>query len=187
MTYFPFFFVVTVILQRLYEMKRHRKEKGTVSSPGTLAAMAAVHAFCFVAAPVEFMLRGHQGNSIAVSGLVIFTAGFILRRWVIHTLGRYWSVHIEIREHQPLITWGPFSWCRHPNYLAILLEVTGYCLVFSAWVTGSVSLLIYFPVLRGRIQREEEVLTRFFGYRYREYESRTPALIPGMPSKEKVV
>jgi protein-S-isoprenylcysteine O-methyltransferase Ste14 len=113
-----------------------------------------------------------------VAGLILFAASFFLRRWLIQTLGKYWSVYVEIREDHPLITDGPFRYCRHPNYLSILMEVFGYCFVFQAWWTLALTLVFYVPGLYFRISIEEREMIKHFGKSYERYIETTHALLP---------
>lgn len=172
-------FAAFAIFQRIVEMLAHPKHHGEKKAYRTTVAMTFMHIVCFGGALLEWWCRSSwTWNLTAAGGVLLFAAGFFLRRWLIRTLGSYWSVSIEIREDHPLITSGPFAFCRHPNYLAILLEVTGYCLVYRAWITLLFTLPAYGLVLLWRIRLEEREMILHFGEAYENYRKSTPVLIP---------
>src|SRR4030095_14339258 len=51
-----------------------------------------------------------------VPGVVISAGWFAVRRAAIRALGRFWSVHVEMREGHEFVTAGPFAYARHPVY-----------------------------------------------------------------------
>ncbi|MCB9799154.1 MAG: isoprenylcysteine carboxylmethyltransferase family protein [Candidatus Omnitrophica bacterium] len=173
------FFAVVVIGERLFEALTYRKKKGEIYAAWTTAAMFAAHIFCFAGALLEWRIASNEIHLGSVcAGFLLFSAGWILRKKTIRSLGRYWSLSVEIRSDHPLITDGPFALCRHPNYLAILLEVTGYGCVFSAWKALALTWMIYGPVLWFRVHAEEREMKRHFGQIYEAYCRRTPAIMP---------
>jgi methyltransferase len=59
----------------------------------------------------------------------------------------------------PLVTDGPYRWLRHPNYLAVTVEVAALPLVHTAWVTAVVFSIANAILLLGwRIPVEERAL-----------------------------
>lgn len=179
MNLFFILFAVLCIVQRILETKLHPKTKGKKTGVWTTVLMGGAHALCFAGAPVEGLLTGRVDfGSWFFAGLGLFALSFALRTWLIRTLGNYWSVFVEIRQDHPLITSGPFRFCRHPNYLSILMEVAGYCMVFQAWGTLALTLLFYVPGLYFRIRIEEREMINHFGDAYRSYKRTVPALLP---------
>lgn len=179
MKLFLIFFAVVCILQRILETKLHPKTKGKKTAVWTTGLMGFAHALCFVGAPLENWLEPKAVFDLwFMAGVLLFTVSFFLRRWLIHTLGAYWSVYVEIRDGHPLITTGPFRYCRHPNYLSILMEVMGYCFIFQAWWTLVLTMLLYIPGLFFRIRIEEREMIKHFGEPYQRYIRTVPALLP---------
>ena len=175
------------MIQRVLEITHHRKRGGVVIAPWTLIAMGVVHFSFYVGGLAELLFLNRLiHGTVVIAGILIFLAGFLLRKWVIHSLGELWSVHIEIRAEHPLVTTGPYAFCRHPNYLAILLELMGYCLTANAYFTLIVSLLAYSPVLFLRIRLEESEMIRKFGNSYLLYRKKTPALVPFVGRRKTV-
>jgi methyltransferase len=172
-------FAVLVAGQRYLEMRRNDRRLATRSPHWTATALIAIHTAVLAAAVVELFLRRPPFQPILLAiGLILFLAGFALRRWVIHTMAELWSIDVERLEGHRLITDGPFSWCRHPNYLAIVLEIGGYCLIGHALWTLTIGLPLYGLLLAARIVAEERVLIATFGERYVRYRRTRTALLP---------
>ena len=176
------FVVVAVVLftERVLEIKFHKKIAGRIKSKWTTKAMICGHLFSFFGSLTELLLRDQISASIVATGFLIFGAGFLLRRWVMRTLGDLWSIDNEIRENHRLITGGPFTLCRHPNYFAIILEIVGFCLMANAYITLTLTLSLYVPILISRIKLEEAVLSVKFKDSYKTYRENTAVLIPGI-------
>lgn len=98
--------------------------------------------------------------------------------WLIATMGRYWSVRIVRRAVQPVITGGPYRFVRHPNYLAVIVEIAVFPLMMGAWWTALAASAANGIVLLFRIRREEALL---FGIpAYRAAFLRKKRFIPGV-------
>lgn len=61
------------------------------------------------------------GAAFAV-GMVLFLAGFGMRRWSEMTLGRYFTFTVMTSAEQPVITSGPYRFARHPGYTGVLAD-----------------------------------------------------------------
>ncbi|CUH94615.1 hypothetical protein P22_0681 [Propionispora sp. 2/2-37] len=91
------------------------------------------------------VLNGKAGvsSSWGVWVTFILLAQF-LRYWCIASLGRCWNTRVLILPGEPRIRRGPYRYWRHPNYLAVCIEVFCLPMLFSAWKTAAV-----FSVLNG--------------------------------------
>ncbi len=173
-------FAMLVFVQRVLEIKF----KQNLSSPRNVAlwttkVMVASHLFFFFGSLLELLLTSKSINYFFVlAGIIIFSLGFLLRKRVIKTLGPIWSINIEISDDQYLITDGPYALCRHPNYLAILMEVVGFCFIANSFYTLAVTLIVYIPIMMIRIKIEERVLENKFGSKYKDYSKSTPLIVP---------
>jgi len=58
----------------------------------------------------------------------------------------------------PPVTTGPFRWVRHPNYLAVLVEVAALPLLHSAWLTALVFGTANAALLSVRVRLENRAL-----------------------------
>ena len=113
-----------------------------------------------------------------VAGVICSLASFAIRRSAIRALGKFWSLHVEMREGHEFVTSGPFAYARHPVYFSMILELLGIGLIVNAWGTLGVVLAIFAPTMFVRVRIEERALVEKFGDAYREYMRGTPAIFP---------
>jgi methyltransferase len=64
-----------------------------------------------------------------------------------------------------VVSSGPFRYVRHPNYVAVFVELAALPLVHGAWLTALGGSLLHVVILRRRIALEEQVLLADPGYR----------------------
>ncbi len=179
-TLLPIVSVLLIYWLRLRELGTGRRTiPGRVLERRTLTLLVLVGSFMVVAGLGEFLWRGGglRGWSFA-AGWACAAGSFALRRWAIATLGRFWSLHVEIRAEHELVRGGPFRWVRHPTYLSMVLELLAAGLLLHAYVALLVSLLVFVPALCWRVRLEEVALVEKFGAAYEEYTRSTPALFP---------
>jgi protein-S-isoprenylcysteine O-methyltransferase Ste14 len=113
-----------------------------------------------------------------VAGAVLSIASFWLRRAAIRALGRFWSLHVEMREGHEFVRSGPFAYARHPVYLSMVFELLGIGLLLNAWLTTIAVFALFIPTVVARIRIEESALLAQFGDAYRDYMREVPAILP---------
>ena len=111
-------------------------------------------------------------------GAVCSLASFAIRHAAIRALGKFWSLHVEMREGHEFVTGGPFAYARHPVYFSMILELLGIGLILNAWITLAVVFAIFTPTLIARVRIEERALLEQFGHAYGKYMQSTPAILP---------
>jgi protein-S-isoprenylcysteine O-methyltransferase Ste14 len=140
-------------------------------SPISLAIIA-VHLlsllYLFLSGPVE-------PHSVIVG--VLYGLGVLLGLWTFWTLrSTSWRITPEVANGAILIENGPYTYIRHPIYLALILVGIGLLLNYftplrlSAFIIMTVDLLV-------KIYYEEKHLHRSFS-RYRDYMKKTYKLLP---------
>jgi methyltransferase len=77
---------------------------------------------------------------------------------VIATLGDRWCTKVLVPPGEPPVTGGPYRWLRHPNYLAVAVEVFALPLIHTAWLTAAVLGTANLMVLGVRIRAEDRAL-----------------------------
>ncbi len=177
-------FVVVVVVERLLETNFSRKAmRGQKHMNWSLPAFFVLHVGLIAGMTAEFFLvRGDRVNPwVSLAGLAVFAAAMGLRLVAIRTLGKFWSLDVEIREGHKLVREGVYGYMRHPVYSAIILEFVGMNLVANAWWTLLATLILYFPLLGLRLLQEEKVLVEKFGEDYRRYRLEVRALVPIRP------
>ena len=96
--------------------------------------------------------------ALAAPMLVIFVASNLLRWWVMQTLAVQWNVQVMNSGALGVVTAGPYRWIRHPNYVAVFLEVTSLPLIHTAWITSLAAAISTVLILTRRVAVEEKVL-----------------------------
>ncbi len=121
--------------------------------------MVLLHALWIAACPLEVWLLGRPFvPALAAAMLLLFAAAMALRYWVITTLGERWTTRIVVIPGAAPITAGPYRYLRHPNYLAVIVELLALPLIHGAWLTAGLAGLSNALVLRVRIAAEERAL-----------------------------
>ncbi len=126
---------------------------------GHYPVMAAMHTAFLVACIAEVAVADRPFLPwLGWPMLALVTASQTLRWWCIATLGRRWNTRVIVVPGLPLVSTGPYRWLRHPNYLAVVVELAALPLVHTAWVTALVFTLANAAVLAVRIPVEERAL-----------------------------
>ncbi|MEU6279295.1 isoprenylcysteine carboxyl methyltransferase family protein [Streptomyces sp. NPDC047028] len=82
-----------------------------------------------------------------------------LRWWCIGTLGPYWNTRVIVVPGARLVGAGPYRYLRHPNYVAVVVEIAALPLVHSAWLTATGFTLANALLLTVRVRCENAALT----------------------------
>lgn len=146
-------------LTRSRSNERRLRQRGAVEPAGDVHhVMAFVYPGIFIAMAAEGVLSGPSPDAALIAGLVTFVASKLLKLWAITALGPRWSYRVLVVPGEPLVSRGPYAHMRHPNYLAVFGEITGFALMVDAPVTGIVALLVFGLLVRKRINVEEKAL-----------------------------
>lgn len=177
-------FIAAVAVQRLWETRvgtRHARallaQGGVEAGRGHLPVMIALHALFLAACPLEAWLLGRPfvpALAVAAGGVFVLTQA--LRYWAIGTLGERWTIRVIVLPGAPVIARGPYRFIRHPNYVAVVLEMLAIPLVHGAWVSALVFSLLNAALLARRIRVEERLL-RDLGTRFEALDAR-PRFVP---------
>ncbi len=158
--------VAAVAVARLAELHVAKKNRrrllargGIEAGAGHYPAMVAIHAAWLAACPAEvWLLDRPLLTPLAAAMLALLAAAMTLRYWVIRTLGPRWTTRIVVLPGAPRITSGPFRFLRHPNYLAVVVEMLALPLVHTAWLTAIAASAANAALLAVRIRAEERAL-----------------------------
>jgi methyltransferase len=127
--------------------------------------MVLVHVGWFCGCAAESLLRArHPAPWVTAAALGVLGGALGLRAWTLATLGALWNVRLVRRPRQPIVTAGPYRLLRHPNYLAVILEIAAVPAALGAWWTALGASLLNGAVLWARIRREEAYLFSVPGY-----------------------
>ena len=170
-----------IVVQRLVEsyLPDSKKIQGVKTAKWTWIAFSVTYPLLIFGTVGEYLLISRTINLwISGIGLGITAVRIWLKWWAMRTLGKYWSVQIEIRESHKLIKDGPYCYIRHPAYLSNLMEYFGIPLIANAYYTIIGVFLIYLPFNLIRLHLEEKELIKKFGEEYEHYRKKVPALFP---------
>ncbi len=177
--------IALVGLERVVELRLSRRNADRAFARGAIEVgqahyrvMAAFHTLFLVACVGEAWLchRPFPG-ALGWAALVGAVLAQALRYWAIWTLGDRWNTRIIVVPEAAPVTGGPYRFLRHPNYLAVVMEMALLPIVHGAWVTAVVFSLGNAVILFVRIRAEEAAL----GPRYAEAFARRHRFVPAMP------
>ncbi|HSP19946.1 MAG TPA: isoprenylcysteine carboxylmethyltransferase family protein [Myxococcaceae bacterium] len=172
-----------VALERVLELilsarnaRLARTRGGVEMGQGHYSVMAAFHTLFLVACALEVLLFRRPFPGVAGwIALGVVLGAQALRYWAIATLGWRWNTRIVVIPGAAPVTAGPYRWVRHPNYVAVVLEMLALPLVHGAWMTALVFSLGNALILRVRIRAEERAL----GEPWQQAFAGLPRFVPG--------
>jgi methyltransferase len=126
--------------------------------------MVVVHAAVLLGSLLTVVKRANippHAVIYASGGVILFT--MVLRGWILATLRHRWNVHVV--DPGDIVTKGPYRFVRHPNYLAVILEIAALPLAVGAYEVAVLGTIANAVVLSWRIPFEEKVLSRHAAYR----------------------
>jgi methyltransferase len=161
--------VALVAVQRLVELRvarRNLRRKlaagGVEVGAGHYPVMVGLHTLFLVSCVAEvWFLRRPFVPWLAFAMLAVLVAASGLRWWVVRSLGGAWTTRVVVVPGAPLVASGPFRFLRHPNYLAVALEVAALPLVHTAYLTAVGFSLANGALLAVRIRTETAALERY--------------------------
>jgi methyltransferase len=158
--------VALVACQRIAELRLSRGNAGKAFARGGIEygrghfpAMAVLHGAFLASCALEVVfLRRPFPGTLGWSALSAFLLAQGLRYWAIASLGDRWNVRVIVVPGDVPVARGPYRFLRHPNYLAVAVEMAALPLVHGAFLTAIVFSTLNAALLRLRIRTEEVAL-----------------------------
>jgi methyltransferase len=155
-----------IALERLLELRLSRRNAARILGQGGqewgaahFPIMVFLHTAIFPAAWAEVHFLHRPWQPVLAGGMALLILGTMgLRYWAIHSLGSHWNTRVIVLPGAELVAKGPYRWIRHPNYLAVILELAAIPLFHGAWWTAIAFGLANLVVLRHRIRVEEQAM-----------------------------
>lgn len=175
-------FLLLLALERLLELglsarhaERLRRRGAYEVGQRHFALLVVLHALFLPACAAEVLLL-HRSFPGVVGGLALIAAlaAQALRYWAVMALGERWNVRIFVLDDVSPVVSGPYRYLRHPNYVAVLVEIACVPLIHGAWLTAVVFSLAHAALLAVRIRQEEAALGPLYGTIF----SSTPRFLP---------
>ena len=160
-------FLLFVISQRLIELLIAKRNERILKAQGGIEfdkngyrVIVVMHVVFFVSLICEKVFLSRMLNSYWIIFAALFGVAQFLRYWAIKSLGVYWNTKILVLPNHKLVIAGPYKFLRHPNYLAVIVEIAVIPLIFSCYLTACIFSVINFILLRRRIKIEENALRK---------------------------
>lgn len=159
--------VALVATERVVELALSRRNVrrllrlgGVEAGAGHYPWMVLLHAAFLAACPLEVLLLRRPFVPVLAAAMTFLLATTMaLRYWVVASLAGRWSTRVIVLPGARLVRSGPYRWMRHPNYVAVVLELLALPLVHGAWLTAASFSGLNALVLLVRIRVENEALT----------------------------
>jgi methyltransferase len=174
-------FVALFAAERLVELvvstrnARRALARGAVESGrGHYPAMVVFHAAFLAACAGEALLvrRPPPAAALLAAGAALAAQG--LRWWSVAALGERWSTRILVVPGATPVRRGPYRFLRHPNYVAVAVEMAALPLAYGSWRTALAATVANAALLAVRIPAEERAL----GPGWRVAFAETPRFVP---------
>ena len=178
---------------RVVELVISRRRQSDLRKKGVRQAdeanffwMVLLHIGIPVGAAVEVIVLGRPLiPALAIAMFVVWLLANGLRWWVIHALGQHWNVQVMDSVSLGVVTSGPFRMVRHPNYVAVFIELLALPLVHTAWLTAILGSIAHVWVLFQRLTVEEAVLLK--SPTYRATMAHKPRFLPTLRTRARGV
>ena len=174
-------FLALIGAERIFELWLSRRNAarafgrgGREHGRGHFPLIAGTQAAFLASCAIESGVRAFPG-ALGWFALAAALGAQALRYWAIASLGDRWNVRIIVVPGDTPVQRGPYRWVRHPNYLAVALEIVAVPLVYGCWITAVVFAAVYAVLLRVRIRAEEAAL----GERWERAFAGRPRFLPG--------
>ncbi|MFG3111772.1 isoprenylcysteine carboxyl methyltransferase family protein [Streptomyces tendae] len=160
--------VLAVAAERLAELVVARRNAawtlaraGVEHGRGHYPVMVALHTGLLACCLLEPLLADRPFlPALGWPMLALALLAQALRWWCIATLGPYWNTRVIVVPGARLVGAGPYRFLRHPNYVAVVVEVAALPLVHSAWLTAAAFTAANAMLLTVRLRCENTALAQ---------------------------
>ncbi len=172
------FVPMLVEARRAARNERAQRQRGGIEPPGDVyALMRVAYPGAFLLMIGESLWRHARDEPLMTMttmlsmlpmlliGLALFFAAKALKWWAIVTLGPCWTFRVVVVPGAPRVVGGPYAYLRHPNYVAVVLELAAVALMSGARVSGPVATLAFGVLMMKRMSVEERALRQAQGER----------------------
>lgn len=141
--------------------ERQLRARGAIEPVGdVIGLMRWVYPGVFIAMGIEGGVAGPAPSNVLIGGLALFGVAKALKVWAISSLGWRWTYRVLVVPGEPLVTWGPYRFISHPNYLAVAGEIVSVAAIVWAPLTGALGSIAFGWLMIARIRVEDRALGR---------------------------
>jgi methyltransferase len=175
--------IALLALERLYELKLSQRNAAKAFAQGALEVglrhyrvMTLFHtAFLLFCVAEPWLLQREFPGLPGLVALVLALLAQSLRYWAISTLGEKWNTRVIVMPGSIPVTTGPYRFIKHPNYVAVVVELVAVPLIFGSWITAVIFSIGNAALLAVRIRAEEKAL----GGKWQEAFAGKGRFVPG--------
>ena len=169
---FYLYFLALTAAEMLWEVRVSSRNsaallrRGAVEvAPALLPIMTVMYIAMYIGSGWEYHYFSRQISlTWAMSFVLLFLAAKLLKLWAVSSLGNYWTMKVLIVPGSSVVVKGPYRWMKHPNYVAVLLEIAAIPLVARCYLTFAAVCIGFPAVLFFRIRAEEKALLHYTDY-----------------------
>ncbi|KMQ51344.1 farnesyl cysteine carboxyl-methyltransferase [Chitinispirillum alkaliphilum] len=185
-TLFYFVYIAALVMGTIIRtLARGRSGKDKVSGPVTdrillyitylgMGLFPLIYIFTDLFLYFDYNLPWFSG--VIGTGLIFFS---LIVLWKAHKdLGKNWSKTHSVQPDQELIQAGIYSYLRHPIYASYWLWALSQPLLLHNVIAGFSMVAAFSLLYFYRVPREEDLMEKAFGNKYKNYMAKTPRLFP---------
>ena len=154
-----------VFVPMLFELWLSRRNERELRRMGAVEPRGDVYRLMQVVYPFIFLVLLYtawvdpapMGAAVA-AGFALFVGAKLLKYWAILSLGVRWSFRVLVPPGSTPLVSGPYRFLRHPNYLAVMAEITGAAIIAHAPLAGALAFILFGALILLRVRVEERAL-----------------------------
>ena len=171
--------LVTEIMIFILSARRRYKHRSTGQDRGSMLVVIIGFWAAIAVNPVCVRLfLWILPNAFFWAGVGMAMLGIVIRVAAVHKLGEFFTLSVQTKETQAIMSTGIYKRLRHPAYAGSILTLLGIAFAFRSPVGVAAVIVITVLIYGYRITIEEKTMKNAFGEAYCEYEKRTWRLIP---------
>lgn len=140
----------------------------------SMLSLVALILAAFQIGTLEYL---EEYNLIRYIGLAVYLVFSWIQVWSFKTLGDNYSQDIMIKKNHELVTKGPFSLIRHPQYMCQILLDLGATAATFGYIVGLLA-LIEIPIYIMRASMEDKLLAKYFAEKFSDYKKKSGFMFP---------
>ena len=179
---FSYVFIVVVLLVisiRIWQTFFIKNRSLGVKKEGwTFPVVVVMYNLIIIGTILEYILITKEINfKVSIVGFLLGGLGLFITVSSIRSLGRFWGLSIEIKKNHEIVKSGLYHYIRHPYYMGVIFEITGFILFANSYYMFILAFLL-FSILIFRVMLEERVMNSVFGEEYEKYKGEVSAFFP---------
>lgn len=158
-------FLAALIFQRVTELALSARHERILRARGALEHgrghypwLVALHVAWPLALIAEMAFAGARPGRAWPVWFALLALAQLLRRAAIRALGERWTTRVWTLPGEPPLVRGPYRWLRHPNYVAVAMELAAAPMLFGAWRTALLATVANAGLMAVRIPVENRAL-----------------------------